>query len=129
MPDNNEAVQKRDETGVQETRARPMMAPPVDIYENADEFRILADLPGVDERALSVRMDGDELTLEAPRGARASGAALVRELPAAGFRRVFRIPEVIDAEKIDARLRSGVLEVVLPKVAAAKPRQIQVRTR
>ncbi|MCA9715489.1 MAG: Hsp20/alpha crystallin family protein [Myxococcales bacterium] len=129
MPDNNEAVQKRDETGVQETRARPMMAPPVDIYENADEFRILADLPGVDERALSVRMDGDELTIEAPRGARASGAALVRELPAAGFRRVFRIPEVIDAEKIDARLRSGVLEVVLPKVAAAKPRQIQVRTR
>ncbi len=120
-------VMKQGETAVQETREQPMMAPPVDIYENADEFRIVADLPGVAEDALKVHMDGDQLTIEAQRKPRVTGRMLAEELPAAGFRRVFRMPEVIDTAKVDASLKHGVLHVLLPKVAAARPRQIPVR--
>jgi HSP20 family molecular chaperone IbpA len=101
---------------------RPVYAPPVDIFENKDEILILADVPGVAAAGLSINLDREKLTIEAhhPEGQKGDKAF--------DYRRVFVVPRGLDAEKIEAKLESGVLRLTLPKPAALKPRQIQVKT-
>jgi HSP20 family protein len=102
-----------------EKTERATFAPPVDIYENKEEILVLADLPGVTAEGLTVNLDKDQLTILARRSV---GAKEEVE-----YRRVFVVPRGIDADKISANLQNGVLRLVLPKPAALKPRQIDVR--
>lgn len=90
-------------------------AAPVDIYENAEEILILADFPGVIADALTVHLEGTELSFE---GRQRSGAVL---------RRSFQVPSTVDSQSVAAKLESGVLEVRLPKRSDAKPRRIEVK--
>jgi len=100
------------------------LVPAVDVFENADEILILADMPGAVGSDIEVTLEKDELAISAPLKT-APGRA-----PEAGetYRRVFRVPQEIDAGAILAELRQGVLELHLPKSAAAKPRVITVKT-
>ncbi|MCB9748428.1 MAG: Hsp20/alpha crystallin family protein [Myxococcales bacterium] len=101
------------------TKDLAVLTPPVDIFESEDEFLVLADLPGVAPDGLSVRFEEDELRLEALRAA-------VGKEPAALLRRVFQLPETIDAASIDATLSGGVLRLSLPKLKRARPREIKI---
>jgi HSP20 family protein len=103
------------------------VAPPVDVYENADELLVVADVPGVPTGSIDVRVENGTLTLEAKRPAEASGPALAREYYASDFARSFRIPASVDATNISAETKNGTLLVRLPKIAAVKPRKIAVR--
>lgn len=94
------------------------LTPAVDIYENADEVLLLADLPGVTSDKLSVVFDQGELTIE---GSQASREGTV-------YKRSFSVSQELDPAKIGAEIKDGVLTVHLPKAAAAKPRQIAVRS-
>ena len=119
---NTETNMRKRENEVPEKMAqRATVAPAVDIYENKDELLILADLPGVLKEDLSINFDKGQLRLE----------ARLREFAPDeepfDFRRTFAIPQGIDADKISANLQHGVLRVVLPKPAAMKPRQIEVK--
>ena len=108
---------------------RPAIAPACDIYENADEILVVADLPGVTKDALTIQMEKGELTLEARRrdvGAE-RGSFLALECRTCDFRRRFAVPAGIDAARISAELNAGVLRLHLPKSEALKPRQITVR--
>jgi len=96
---------------------RPVIAPAVDIYENEQEYLVLADLPGVANDGVQIRFEKGELSLFAQRS----------ESAQADFRRLFTIPETVDSERIDAKLQAGVLHLVLPKASKAKPRQITVK--
>lgn len=107
-------IAQNTESNAQELDERRTVAPPVDIYENADEYLIVADLPGVAEDAVQVNLDDDELSLEADRDD-------VR------YRRMFRIPHAVDRSAIDAELKLGVLSLHLPKSAEVKPRRIQIK--
>ena len=100
------------------------LVPAVDVYENADEILILADMPGAVGSAVEVTLEKDEIAISAPRKTAAG------ESPETGetYRRVFRVPKEIDPGGIVAELRQGVLELHLPKSAAAKPRVITVKT-
>lgn len=100
---------------------RPAFAPPVDIFENKDEILILADVPGVVSEGLSINLDRDQLTIEARRPRAATGEE------ALDYRRTFVVPHGVDPDKIDARIQNGVLRLSLPKPAALKPRQIEVK--
>ncbi len=100
---------------------QPTFAPPVDIYENQDAILILADLPGVSTEGLSVHLEKDQLTIGAHRALGSSGEE------ALDYRRVFVVPRGIDADAISANLQNGVLRLSLPKPAALKPRQIEVK--
>lgn len=95
-------------------RQRPAVQPAVDVYENADEVLLVADLPGVDTDALRVHVEDDRLLIEARRGDW-------------DYRRAFVMPDGIDREKISAQLSAGVLRLTLPKAAAIKPRRISVK--
>ncbi|HKU44161.1 MAG TPA: Hsp20/alpha crystallin family protein [Polyangiales bacterium] len=96
------------------------LLPRVDVYENADELLLLADVPGVTPESVNVRYEADELRLEAQRTA-ADG-------PKLRYFRAFALPDTIDPERITAELKQGVLHVHLGKVEKAKPRTIAIRS-
>jgi HSP20 family molecular chaperone IbpA len=112
------------------TDARPELVPAVDIYENRDEYLVLADLPGVRQGGLHLRYHKGELAIEGvrelTRGRSDAGAS--EERLEAVYRRAFRVPDVVDADGIRARFEHGVLELHLPKSDAIKPRTIEVRS-
>lgn len=115
-PDSPEKIQQR-----------PAAPPAVDIYENADELLIVADMPGVREGDVAISFEKGLLTIEGQRNDAAEGAKLAVELRSLDYRRAFTVPQGIDADKIAAEIRRGVLTVHLPKAAALRPRQIPVR--
>ena len=97
------------------------LTPDVDIYETAEELVLVADLPGVEKEALQLEVSQGVLTLQAGVNASDSGESV-------GYFRQFKLSEQIDADAGDADLRDGVLTLRLPKVAAAKPKKIAVKT-
>jgi HSP20 family molecular chaperone IbpA len=105
-----------------------IVAPACDVYENADELLVAADLPGVASDALDISFEKGELTIVARRQTLPQRAAFLgSEFRDCEFRRRFAVPAGIDASKIKAEIRSGVLMLHLPKSDALKPRQIAVQ--
>jgi HSP20 family molecular chaperone IbpA len=109
------------------TTNRPVVAPAVDIYENEHEYLVLADLPGVAHDGVQIRFENGELSLDARRNGEQADDYVGNEIQLADYRRLFRIPETVDSEKIDAKLVHGVLHLALPKASKARPRQISVK--
>jgi HSP20 family molecular chaperone IbpA len=114
---------------VETTRARPVFLPCTDIYEREDAIVVLADMPGVGPDAVDVDLEGDELTI---RGRVDEGSIEGHELTYAeyesgDFERRFRVYGRIDADKIDATIKNGVLQVILPKSKEAQPQKITVK--
>mgnify|MGYP003573819204 CR=1 FL=1 len=103
--------------------------PAVDIEEKADAFLLRADLPGIDENAIDVKVEDGVLVLsgtrEASREEEEKGYRY-RERRCGAFSRQFRLGDSVDAEKIQAKYEKGVLTVELPKKEAIKPKQIPV---
>jgi HSP20 family protein len=103
--------------------------PPVDIHEEATQFVLNVDLPGVDPKGVEITSDQGILTI---RGQRHDARKDARE----GFRRIertsgefqrrFSLPETADAQNIKAKFVNGVLEVSIPKVAQVQPHRIMV---
>lgn len=125
MNDKNQSLVRREETRSPNHRERAV-APPCDVYESADEYLILADVPGTDDRNVDVRLDRAQLTIEAARTYDNGGTVLDSEHPSIRYRRTFQIPESVNAAEIKAELREGVLALHLPKAPAARVRRIQV---
>ena len=106
----------------------PIVAPACDVYENNDEILVVADMPGVTADSLTINMDKGELSIVAPRDVSPQeGTLLGLEYRACEYRRRFAVPGGVDAAKINAELKDGVLWLHLPKSEALKPRQIAVR--
>src|SRR5215471_10677591 len=103
------------------------VAPPVDIYETRDGLVVLADLPGVSQEGLDVRVDNNVLTIRGHARHAVRGEVIYREHELANFFRQFELSDKVDQTRITADLKCGVLTLQLPKAEAAKPRQIEVR--
>lgn len=116
------------ESAAEPTTTKPLVAPAVDIYENEREYLVLADLPGVPPDGVRIRFENGELSLDATRQNGETGETIGSEIVVADYRRLFRIPETVDSEGIDAKLTNGVLHLVLPKASKARPRQISVKS-
>ncbi|MDP8245995.1 MAG: Hsp20/alpha crystallin family protein [Candidatus Hinthialibacter antarcticus] len=102
------------------------VTPPVDIIEYKDKLVLQADVPGVAKDAVKVNVENNVLTLEANHAVDAEHEATYREYELANFYRQFEFSEQIDADKISAELKNGVLTLHLPKVEKVKPKQIPV---
>ena len=119
--ETTKVTQRRDQTP-EKLAQRAGVAPAVDIFESKDELLILADLPGVAKEDLSVHFEKGRLSIEGHlRGFAADEEPF-------DYRRSFVVPQGIDADKIAANLQNGVLRLSLPKPAAAKPRQIEIKS-
>jgi len=111
------------------TRPGPVFRPDVDIAENADEVIVWADLPGVSADRLRLNLEDGVLSIDgetAPASA-GSGTALYAEYRSGTFQRRFTLSERVDASRIRATLRDGVLELRLPKVERHRSRRIEVQ--
>ena len=102
------------------------MAPPVDIYETREGLVVLADLPGVAQEALDVRVEQNVLTIRGQARHGVPAEAVYREYDLVNFFRQFELSEKVDQRQITAELKSGMLTLTLPKAQEAKPRQIAV---
>lgn len=107
----------------------PIFLPPTDIYEREDAILVICDMPGVDEKHVDITLENDVLTLTGhPQGDAPSGyECLYRGYEPGVFRRSFTLTTEVDRSKINAKLRHGVLRVLLPKAEEAQPRKIKVQ--
>jgi len=114
----------------EQTKPGPTFIPAVDIFETDQEITVLADMPGVKAKDLAIDLRENTLTLsgdvESPEGKKEE--EVLREYPTGNYYRQFTLSEVIDQSKIEAALKDGVLRLRLPKVEAAAPRTIPVKT-
>ncbi len=129
----NDALQAREKQelrpGGETTRPGRVFRPDVDILENADGFVVYADLPGVDDKTVDVRLEKGTLTLDAQLATfPAEGwSPLHTEYRLGSYHREFKVSEGIDSENVSAKMHNGVLELVLPKSAERRPRSIPVQ--
>jgi HSP20 family protein len=117
------------ESAPERLREGVTFTPRVDILETDKELILKADLPGVRNEDVELRFEKGQLILtghvkQADGGDR---QFLLQEYGEGDFYRAFAIHESIDASKIEASCKQGVLTVHLPKVEAVKPRQIAVK--
>lgn len=99
--------------------------PAADIYETADAVEMMIDIPGVSQEDLSLRLDGNELLLEAKVRQRPGEPSGESRLPDS-YRRLFALSDAIDRGGISARLRDGVLHLHLEKSEQVKARSIPI---
>jgi HSP20 family protein len=104
-------------------------APEIDVSENSDEFVVKADIPGINEKDLSVILSGDNLIIKGERKEEKEekGKHFHRvERRYGSFQRSIPLPVAVDSDKIKAEYSNGVLEIHLPKTAEAKPKEIKI---
>ena len=105
-------------------------APPVDIFEKQDHLVIRAEIPGVQKDDMDVRIENGVLTLHGERKQdteiREEDAHRIERVYGT-FTRSFILPTTVDAAKVTATYKDGVLEVSVPKAEAAKPKQVEIK--
>lgn len=122
-------VENHEARQVSVEQPRRNFVPPVDIVELPEELLLTAEVPGAAGDQIDVRFEDGELRIEAPVAPRNAGKNFLLEEYAVGsYVRSFRLGQSIDGARISAEYADGVLTLHLPKVEAAKPRRIAVRT-
>ena len=119
---------KQEVSGAEYTRPGRTFVPSVDIYETKDGLWLWADMPGVDEQSVEVKLDDGVLFIAGQVAVEEYDrlTPLYTEYNIGNYARRFTVSSDIDAEHIKARMANGVLEVELPKAERAKPRRIAV---
>ena len=105
--------------------------PTVDINEFDDKFQLYVDVPGVDPKDVEITLESGVLTITGERYMQAekTDEHVIRRRAERGsgrFYRRFILPDIVDAENVKATDRHGVLEILIPKMAKAQPRRIEV---
>lgn len=105
-------------------------APPLDVEETEDGFTLVVELPGVAAEDVDITLEENVLTISGER-------TFYADKDADGFRRVersfgrfhraVRLPDRVDADRVEAGYRDGLLTISVPKAEEAKPRRIEVR--
>ena len=104
-------------------------SPTFEIRENGDSISIKGDLPGIKKDELEVSLAGNRLQISGKREAEKEtkeDKVYLYERTYGEFSRMFTLPEDIDDEHIRSELKDGVLTIVVPKKASAKPKKIQI---
>jgi len=109
------------------TRGVPEFIPQVDIYEDKSGITVMADMPGVDKEGVSIDLKEDQLTINGKVSLTKDKEILLhKEYEVGNYFRQFTLTDVIDREKITAKMADGVLTLTLPKAEKAVPKKITV---
>lgn len=131
MKENKDKSLETVDRGVVEmTHEGRVYVPETDIYEKEDVILVRCDMPGVPEGQIDIRLENTELEITGTQAvAKPEGVDLLAgEYETGVFRRKFSIPQLIDRDKIKAKLHNGVLDIELPKAEQAKPKKIEIST-
>ncbi len=115
--------------GDRDERELATVTPAVDVVEDATGLTLWVDMPGVPKDAIELKLDGDTLSIsgdiavvDAP-----GMQPLYAELRAGRYQRVFTLSRELEASRIEASNKDGVLQLRIPKSQDAQPRRIEVR--
>lgn len=109
---------------------RNVRAPKLDVIDRDKEFLVRAELPGVDRKNVDVSVNDNVLIIKAGvcrESEKKDEGYYRREIARSDFSRSLALPEGVDAAKISASLKNGMLEIVLPKEAAVQRRAVEVK--
>ncbi len=112
------------------TGAGNAWTPAVDIIEQGDDLVIRAEVPGIERDAIEVKLEDNTLILSGKRVRETETddtRTYRRERVYGSFVRSFGLPKTVDATRISATYKNGVLEITIPKVEEAKPRKIDIK--
>jgi HSP20 family molecular chaperone IbpA len=123
-----QAARKTSEVSSRNSEQHPTLKPLYEVSEKEDAWGLTVYLPGVAKEGLDFSVDSNEVKISARRAWKqpSEWTALYRESQEADYELVLSHENSLDAEKIHAELKEGVLRVSLPKAAAIKPRKITV---
>ena len=116
--------------GTRRTEGSPLLRPAMDVVENDKEVILRLDLPGLKPEDVNVSIDDHTLTVSGEFGdtiEREGDRYHYRERRSGSFERSVRLPNTVDTEKVDASFENGVLNLTLPKLPQAQPKQISVK--
>ena len=104
--------------------------PRVNLYDKGASLLLTAEVPGLSVQDIRIQLENDVLTVSGERKVQVPQGynAHRRERGSTSFTRSFNLPVKVDAEKVTATLKDGVLNLEMPKMPAAQPRQIAIRT-
>ena len=108
-----------------------LWSPAVDIVQEGDHFLVRADLPGMKKDEIEITLNGDTLTIsgEKKRESEAKDDGYYRSERYYGkFSRSLVRPSTVDANKIEASYKDGVLSLTIPKSEEARPKQIKIQS-
>jgi HSP20 family protein len=107
--------------------------PPIEAWVDAadKEYHLSIPLPGIDPKDIEVNLHGNDLTVQGEHKQsqeKKDANYLDREFAFQRFRRTIVLPDSIDAQKVSAEYKNGVLEITAPLKESALPKQIEVKT-
>ena len=102
MTTTNQNLASTDRKTPERVQQRASVSPRVDVYENASELLVLADVPGATKATITIHVDKGQLTLEARRAATDHGSPIQAEYRSVDYHRVFAVPQGFYASKIEA---------------------------
>jgi len=101
--------------------------PAVNVYQDKDRFTVVVELPGLKKEEIEISLHDDTLTIAGERKREESSEQeFLTERLYGKFQRSLTLPTAVDAEKVKASYKDGLLRVELPKAEEAKPKQIEV---
>ncbi len=102
--------------------------PKTNLYDAGDHLEMRVEVPGVAKDDLSVKVQGNYLEISGSRKSDEPEGYTVHRTERAvkSFTRSFTLPEDVDTRKVEAQMANGLLSLTLPKLEAAKPKQITI---
>ncbi len=107
-------------------------SPAVDIKEEANQFILTADIPGVDPKDIEVCMDGNSIVIKGNKASESKqeekGYSRIERF-SGSFYRQFTLPDTANGNNIQAASKHGVLEITIPKVEKSQARRIEIESK
>ena len=124
----SDSLEVNETANAEATHPGALVAPAVDIFENAEAITLLADMPGVGVEDLEIDLNEGVLTItgRTKTSIPEKEREVLSEFGPATFQRKFTLSQSVDQAQIEARLDDGGLRLKLPKAEQAKPRKIKV---
>ena len=99
--------------------------PKVNVYEYDDKVGIVAEIPGLDKKNVTVDVEDGVLTISGDKHGfdTDGGKCITRELKQSSFKRSFTLGEHLDGEEVSAKFKDGMLSIDVPKVTPEKPKK------
>ena len=105
--------------------------PKVNVYEHDDKISIVAEIPGLDKKNVSVEVEDQVLTISGDKHGLQDdgGKCITRELKQSSFKRSFNLGEHLDGDDVSAKFKDGMLSISVPKKEPEKPKYLNGETR
>ena len=103
--------------------------PKVNVYEHDDRISIVAEIPGLDKKNVTIDVEEQVLTISGDKHGfdTTGGKCITRELKQSAFKRSFNLGEYLDGENVSAKFKDGMLSISVPKIEPEKPKKTFVK--